>query len=170
MNFCFFFEFFEKIRICWEIRPRYDRERSLETTLSKPTKMVAVVWNFPLKTLCERVIARICGLVRLRMWHFGTRGKMSQPYQPWKRSIFGTTRCYNRGTIGDDFVKMGQIPRRNGEGRLHPLDMSNGCNRPFPFPPWILRILVKSSPIVPRIKNGSLRFSHFLNFSIFFWK
>ena len=85
-------------------------------------------------------------------------------HQPVKRLIFGTTRFYNRGTIGDDFVKMRQIRRRNGEGRLHPLDMSNGCNRPFPFPLWILRILVKSSPIVPRIKKRVLAIFTFFEF------
>ena len=85
-------------------------------------------------------------------------------YQPVKRLIFGTTRFYNRGTIGDDFVKMRQIRRRNGEGRLHPLDMSNGCNRPFPFLLWILRILVKSSPIVPRIKKRVLAIFTFFEF------
>ena len=77
-------------------------------------------------------------------------------YQPVKRLIFGTTRFYNRGTIGDDLVEMSQIRRRNGEGRLHPLDMSNGCNRPLPFLLWILRILAKSSPVVPRIKKRVL--------------
>ena len=71
-------------------------------------------------------------------------------YQPVKRLIFGTTRFYNRGTIGDDFAEMRQIRRRNGEGRWNPLDMSNGFHRPLPFPLWILRICAKSSPIVPR--------------------
>ena len=92
-------------------------------------------------------------------------------YQPVKRVIFGTTRFYNRGTIGDDFAQMRQIRRRNGEGRLHPLDMSNGCNRPFPFPLWILRILVKSSPIVPRIKKRVLAiFTFYEFFNNFFQK
>ena len=91
-------------------------------------------------------------------------------YQPVKRLIFGTTRFYDRGTIGDDFAQMRQIRRRNGEGRLHPLDMSNGCNRPFPFPLWILRILVKSSPIVPRIKKRVLAIFTFYEFFNIFSK
>ena len=75
---------------------------------------------------------------------------------PVKWLIFGTTRFYNRGTIGDDFAEMRQIRRRNGEGRWNPLDMSNGFHRPLPFPLWILRIFAKSSPIVPRIKKRVL--------------
>ena len=59
------------MRICWEIRPRYDRERSLEKNPFQRLMLhLQTCPNSNVTLWYTRVKCRICGLVRLRMWRF----------------------------------------------------------------------------------------------------